>query len=137
MILVGVGSDYATRSLHGMSAFSMGNIGIGVALLLLGAAAQARSFRGFSGAESRRVVLRWTALCLLALGFVVAVDVWARNVTTRLDLTVDRMYTLSDQTVAVCKELAAKKGEKVQLVFFEDALLARDVRLLTSAYGDR
>ena len=137
MILVGVGSYYATRSLHGMSAFSMANIGIGVALVLLGAAAQARRFRGFSGAESRRVVLRWTALVPAARWrFVVAVDVWARNVTARVDLTVDRMYTLSEQTRAVCKELAAKKGEKVQLVFFEDALLARDVKLLTSAYGD-
>jgi ABC-type uncharacterized transport system involved in gliding motility auxiliary subunit len=136
MILVGVGSYYATRSLHGMSAFSMANIGIGVALLLLGAAAQARRFRGFSGAESRRVVLRWVALGVGAFALVVAIDLWARNVTARVDLTVDRMYTLSDQTRAVCAELAAKKGDKIQLVFFEDALLARDVRLLTSAYTD-
>ena len=136
MILVGVGSYYATRSLHGFSAFSMANLAIGVGLLLVGAVAQARRFRGFSGAESRRVVVRWAALGLAALAFVVAVDVWARNVTTRIDLTLDRMYTLSDQTRALCTELAAKKNEKIQLVFFEDALLARDVKLLASAYGD-
>src|SRR5258705_8573487 len=136
MILVGVGSYYATRSLHGMSWFSVANLALGLALLLLGAVAQARRFRGFSGAQSRRMVLRWTALCLGAFGVVVALDVWARNLTARIDLTVDRMYTLSEQTLALCAELAEKKGDKVQIVFFEDALLARDVKLLTAAYGD-
>jgi ABC-type uncharacterized transport system involved in gliding motility auxiliary subunit len=136
MILVGVGSYYATRSLHGMSGFSMANIGIGVALVLIGAVAQARRFGGFSGAQSRRVVLRWTAVVLAAFALVLALDVWARNLTARIDLTVDRMYTLSEQTRSICAELAEKKGDKIQLVFFEDALLARDVKLLTAAYGD-
>ena len=136
MILVGVGSYYATRSLHGMSAFSVGNLAIGLALLLVGAVAEARRFRGFSGAESRRVVLRWLALGLGAFGFVVTLDVFARNVTTRVDLTADRMYTLSEQTRQICAELAARGGDKVQLVFFEDALPAKDVKLLASAYGD-
>ena len=67
MILVGVGSYYATRSLHGMSAFSGANLALGILLVLVGAAAQARRFRGFSGAASRRVALR--ALAILLSGF--------------------------------------------------------------------
>jgi gliding motility-associatede transport system auxiliary component len=136
MILVGVGSYYATRSLHGLSAFSGANVALGFALLAIGAIAQARRFRGFSGAESRRVVLRWVALSAGALALVIGLNVWARGVTARIDLTVDRMYTLSDQTKMLCRELAEKKGEPVQLVFFEDALLAKDVKLLVAAYAD-
>jgi ABC-type uncharacterized transport system involved in gliding motility auxiliary subunit len=103
---------------------------------VIGAIAQARRFRGFSGAESRRVVLRWVALMLGALALVIGIDVWARGVTARIDLTVDRIYTLSAQSVALCRELAEKKGEPVELVFFEDALLAKDVKLLVAAYTD-
>ena len=136
MILVGVGSYYATRSLHGLSAFSSANVVLGVALVAIGAVAQARRFRGFSGAESRRVVLRWTALLLGALALVIGVDVWASTFTARLDLTIDRMYTLSEQSVALCRELEQKGGAPVELVFFEDALLAKDVRLLVAAYAD-
>jgi ABC-type uncharacterized transport system involved in gliding motility auxiliary subunit len=136
MILVGVASYYATRSLHGLSAFSSANVALGVLLVLVGAVAQARRFRGFSGTESRRVVLRWTALVLGALALMVGVDVWARAVTARIDLTVDRMYTLSEQTVALCREIESKPGAPVELVFFEDALLAKDVKLLVDAYAD-
>jgi len=136
MILVGVASYYATRSLHGMSAFSAANVAIGLVLLVIGAVAQARRFRGFSGAESRRVVLRWTAILVGALVLVVGLDVWARVMTARIDLTVDRMYTLSDESLLLCKELEKKGGPPVELVFFEDALLAKDVRLLVDAYDD-
>ena len=136
MILVGVASYYATRSLHGMSAFSGGNVAIGLVLLVIGAAAQARRFRGFSGTESRRVVLRWVALLVGALACVVGLDVWAHAVTARIDLTVDRQYSLSDESVMLCRELEKKGGPPVELVFFEDALLAKDVRLLVDAYGD-
>jgi len=136
MILVGVASYYATRSLHGMSAFSGVNLVLGVALLLLGSAAQLRAFRGFSGAASRRVALR--ALAILAAGFVavVGLDVAAQRWTARLDLTVDTLYTLSDQSRALCSELGARPGPPIELVFFEDALLAKDVRLLVAAYAD-
>jgi hypothetical protein len=135
MILVGVGSHYATRSLHGFSTFSLTNVALGLALLLVGAGWQARRFRGFSGAESRRVALRWLATLALALVAVVALDVVARRWNARIDLTRDRLYTLSDQTRAICAELAAGGGEPIDLVFFEDALLAKDVRLLVDAYG--
>jgi ABC-type uncharacterized transport system involved in gliding motility auxiliary subunit len=136
MIVVGVASYYATRSLHGLSAFSTANLALGVALVLIGAVLQARRFRGFSGTESRRVVLRWAALFLGALAAVIAVDVWARSLTARIDLTVDRMYTLSEQSRALCQETLQKGGAPVELVFFEDALLAKDVRLLVDAYKD-
>ncbi len=136
MILVGVGSYYATRSLHGLTAFSSANLALGVLLVAIGAIAQARRFRGFSGAESRRVGLRWSAILVGALALMIGVDVWASALTARIDLTVDRMYTLSEQTVALCRDLAQKRGEPVQLVFFEDALLAKDVRLLVDAYTD-
>jgi len=137
MILVGVASYYATRSLHGFSTFSGANVAIGLALLLVGAVAQARRFRGFTGAESRRVVLRWTAILAGALALVVRIDVAARGITSRIDLTVDREYTLSPQTVALCQKLATLPGDKIEIVFFEDALLAKDVRLLVAAYADK
>ncbi len=135
MILVGVASHYATRSLHGFSAFPAANVALGTALLLVGAAAQARAFRGFSGAASRRVALRalgiFAAGALAATGLVVASRSW----TARLDLTVDRLYTLSDQTRSLCAELDRSGAAGIELVFFEDALLAKDARLLVAAYG--
>jgi gliding motility-associatede transport system auxiliary component len=136
MILVGVASYYATRSLHGMSAFSGVNVALGLLLLLVGAIAHARRFRGFSGAESRRVVLRWTGILVGSLLLVVGLDVFARSLTARIDLTVDRLYTLSDESVSLCRELEQKGNGPVELVFFEDALLAKDVKLLVDAYGD-
>jgi hypothetical protein len=135
MILVGVGSYYATRSLHGMSAFSVANLALGVLFLLAGAAAQARRFRGFAGAASRRVALRALAILLAGVVGVVALGVWSRHWTARLDLTADSLYTLSDQTRALCAEIAAHSGAPLELVFFEDAILAKDVRLLVDAYA--
>jgi len=135
MILVGVASYYATRSLHGLSAFSGANLALGVLLVLAGAAAQVRSFRGFSGAASRRVALRALSVFVAGLLAVIALDVAARRSTARLDLTVDRLYTLSDQTRALCAELDTDAGPPIELVFFEDALLAKDVRLLVAAYA--
>jgi ABC-type uncharacterized transport system involved in gliding motility auxiliary subunit len=134
MILVGVGSYYATRSLHGLSWYSGANLLLGVSLLALGAAVQARRFRGFSGAESLRVALRWLGISAGSLLAVIGIDVALRNNGARLDLTVGRSYTLSDQTRAQCQELAQKGGDPIQLVFFEDSILAKDVRLLVDAY---
>lgn len=135
MILVGVASYYATRSLHGLSAFSGANLGLGVLLVLAGAAAQIRTFRGFSGAASRRAALR--ALAILAVGFaaVIALNFQARHWTARVDLTSDRLYTLSDQSRQICGNLRGGAGAPIELVFFEDALLAKDVRLLVDAYA--
>ena len=135
MILIGVASYYATRSLHGLSAFSGANLALGLALVLAGAAAQLRAFRGFSGAASRRVALRAVAIFAAGLAAVIALGLAARSFTARLDLTVDRLYTLSDQTRAFCAELDTRAGPQLELVFFEDALLAQDVRLLVAAYG--
>ena len=135
MLLVGVASYYATRSLHGLSAFSGANLALGVLLIVAGAAAQARRFRGFSGAASRRVALRALAIFAAGLAAAIALDLWARTWTARLDLTVDRLYTLSDQSRALCAELDTHAGAPIELVFFEDALLAKDVRLLVDAYA--
>ncbi len=136
MILVGVGSYYATRSLHGMSLFSGANLALGVLCIVLGAGAQLRSFRGFSGAASRRVALH--ALAILVAGFACVIGlIWlSQRSSARLDLTVDSLYTLSDQTRALCAELGTQGGAPIELVFFEDALLAKDVRLLVAAYAD-
>jgi hypothetical protein len=134
MILVGVASYYATRSLHGLSAFSGANLALGALLVLVGAGAQLRAFRGFSGAASRRVALRALAIFAAGVVAVVGVGAAAKRSTARLDLTVDRLYTLSDQTRALCAELASHTGAPIELVFFEDALLAKDVRLLVDAY---
>ncbi|MBM4336229.1 MAG: hypothetical protein FJ108_09975 [Deltaproteobacteria bacterium] len=135
MILVGVASHYATRSLQGFSAFPAANVALGIALVLVGAAARARAFRGFSGAASRRVALR--ALAIFAAGAIAAIGlgVASRSWTARLDLTVDRLYTLSDQTRSLCAELDRSGAVAIELVFFEDALLAKDARLLVAAYG--
>lgn len=135
MILVGVASYYATRSLPGVSAFTGANLALGIVLVLAGAAAQLRSFRGFSGAASRRVALRALSIFVAGLAAVVGLGVAARSWTARLDLTVDRLYTLSDQTRALCAELDTNAPPPIELVFFEDALLAKDVRLLIAAYA--
>lgn len=135
MILVGVASHYATRSLSGFSAFSLLNVAAGAALLLAGGVWRARRFRGFSGAASRRVASAWVGALALALVAVIGVDLLAKGWSARVDLTRDRLYTLSDQTKGICRELAEAQGEPIDLVFFEDALLAKDVRLLVDAYG--
>jgi hypothetical protein len=62
-------------------------------------------------------------------------NVLAAGWTAALDLTVERQYTLSDQTRTLCSELEAEvAGAAPELLLFEDALLADDVRLLISAY---
>ena len=114
MILVGVASHYATRSLHGFSAFSAANLALGVALLLVGAAAQARAFRGFSGAASRRVAFRALAIFAAVTLAAVGLGIASRSWTARLDLTVDRLYTLSDQTRALCAELARSDAAGIE-----------------------
>ena len=78
------------------------------------------------------MVLRWAGP-LRRVGLVVG-STCGRAVTARLDLTVDRIYTLSPDRDPV-HELDQKGGPPVQLVFFEDSLLAKDVRLLVDAYG--
>ncbi len=77
------------------------------------------------------------ALSIFAAGSlaVVGLGIAARSWTARIDLTVDRLYTLSDQTRELCLELDSRADSPIELVFFEDSLLAKDVRLLIAAYA--
>ena len=137
MILVGVGSYYATRSLHGMSALLDGEH---CARRRAGA-----DRRGRPGAPlprllgcrvaARRAALRRRSLWR-AFALVIALDVWARSLTARLDLTVDRIYTLSDQTRALCAELDAKNGRRSSSCSSRTRCSRKDVKLLVAAYAD-
>lgn len=133
MVLSGLGSYY---TIGDVSAFSAINL-FGGALLLVGAAVlQARRVSGFSGVRSRRVLLRWSSVCVVVLGAVVAANVLAsRWGGAGLDLTADRQYTLSDQTLGVCAQIAElPEDQRPSLLFFEDALIAKDVTLLVEQY---
>ncbi len=131
-LLAGIGSYYAVGE---RTAFSTGNIVLGGLLFLVAAVLEARSFRGFSGGHSRRVLLRWSAIGLATLALVVVANVLASASGFALDLTVARQYTLSEQSLALCEELAGTpSAARAEILLFEDALLARDVRLLVAAY---
>jgi hypothetical protein len=130
-ILSGLGAFYATDEL---SWFSIANLVASPLLLGTAALLAARSVRGFSGALSRHALWRWTAL-LGALCAVVGLGYGlARRSGAALDLTFDRQYTLAPQTEALCRELELRAGSAPELLLFEDAELADDVRLLTQAY---
>ena len=132
MLLTGIGSYYAVGE---RSLFSTGNAALGALLLLAAAVLEARSFRGFSGGHSRRVLLRWTAISALTFALVVIANVLGSSSGAALDLTAARQYTLSEQTLSLCAELADDSEEqRAELLLFEDALLAKDVRLLVAAY---
>lgn len=132
MILTGLAAYYAIGEL---SVFSIANLVAGPLLLVAAAFVEGRRFRGFSGSRSRRVVLRWSGICALAVVIVIGVNALATGWTAALDLTVRRQYTLSDQTLTLCAELSKETGaSQPELLLFEDALLADDVRLLISAY---
>lgn len=132
MLLSGLGSYYATSQL---SAFSIANLIAGPVALIVTGIIQSRRIRGFSGVHSRRVVLRWTAVCTAVLIAVVISNVLASGWSQRIDLTVERSFTLSDQSLDLCAEFASgTQDQRPLLLLFEDAKLARDVRLLISAY---
>ncbi len=133
MVLAGIGAFYATERV--LSAFSVGNLALGAALLLTTAVLSARRIRGFAGARSRRIAIRWT----LVAGVVVAAALVSGPLTAgldqTLDLTVERSYTLSEQTLGVCHELVAADGDApAELLFFEDAKLANEIGPLVRAY---
>ena len=115
--------------------FAATNVAVGAALLATAAVLAIRSFRGFSGGQSRRVVLRWGAILAGVLGLVLLANAASMGSGARLDLTVSRQYTLSDQTHTLCAQLGRDGGSaRAELLLIEDALLAKDVRLLVAAY---
>ncbi len=130
-ILAGLGAYYATDAL---SWFSILNLTAGPLLLAAAAVVAARRVRGFSGALSRGVLLRWAGVLSVLLGVVLYSNALARRSGAVLDLTLDRQYTLAPQTLALCEELELVGGSRPELLLFEVARLADDVRLLTQAY---
>ena len=133
MILSGLGAYYATGE---QGVYSIANLVGGPLLLAAAALVAARRFRGFSGAHPRRVALRSAALGVGVLALVLAANLLARGWGARLDLTVERSYTLAPQTLETCARLDAEPDEPApELLFFEDSKLARDVRLLVESYA--
>jgi len=136
MLLSGVGSYYATDQ---RSIFSIANLALGPVLLLLAAAGEIRRLRGFSGRRSQRVLLRWLAIGAAVVAGVVVAS-WLGTDSGQLDLTRERGYTLSEQTLGVCARLAqaGQAGQtapgSLRLVLLDDAKLARDVALLLDTY---
>ena len=132
MILTGLGAYYVTEQLR---LFSIANLTLGPLLVLAGVGITLRRFRGFTGAHSRRVVLKWGAIGVAVLIAVIVVNVLGMFWDTTIDLTAERRYTLADQTLQACDQLRARGGEEpLQLFLITDALIARDVRPLVRAY---
>ncbi|MCP4007329.1 MAG: GldG family protein [bacterium] len=132
MILAGLGAYYATDQL---SPFSIANLIVGPVLLAAAAIANSRKISGFSGALSKRIVWRWSGIGVSVLAVVVGINYLGRDWGARIDLTVAQNYSLSDQSHQICAELEeAGPTTNLDLYFFEDSLVARDVRLLVKAY---
>lgn len=131
MFLTGLGSWYATG--HQLTAFFVLNVALGPALIGIAAVVQLRRFRGFTGAVSRRVMLHWAwllpaVLAISGIGYVLANR---HNVT--FDLSFDQEYTLSNQTVQLCRDLGSSPSG-VQLLFFQGTKLSRQLTPLVQAY---
>lgn len=132
MVVSGVASYYTTGE---PSAFSVGNLTAGALLLASAGVLQSRRVSGFSGVRSRRVLLRWSVICALVVALVVAANVVSSNWSAALDLTADRQYTLADQTLQVCAQIGElPEDERPALLFFEDALIAKEVELRVAQY---
>ncbi len=132
MILAGVAAYYTTDEL---SIFSVINLSVGPGLLVFVAIQETRRFQGFRGTFARRVMLRWALILTTVILAVVAINTAGRHWAGYLDFTIERSYTLAEQTVEVCKELAEDpSGTPAELLFFKDTHLARDVNLLIRSY---
>lgn len=134
MILAGLGAYYATE--RELSAFSLGNLVLGPLCLILAGVFEARRVRGFSGSHSRRVALRSTGIGLAVVAVGVGVNVLARDWRAALDWTVERSYTLSQQTGEVCAALASAETPLPTLLMFEDTLIWKEVAPLIDAYEE-
>ena len=131
MILSGLGAYYATG--REQSVFSALNLIAGPVLLLAAGIVQLQRMRGFSGALSRRVAIRSMAMLMAVATAALALTGLSEGWGAALDLTIERTYTLADQTRRACGELQAAPAG-VQLLFFEEAKLAREVDLLVRSY---
>jgi hypothetical protein len=135
MVLAGLGAYYATE--RELTWFSQLNLAAGGALLLAAAVASLRNLRDFSGARARRVAWQWSLLASAVVVAALALGTLTYGWGTTLDLTIERSYTLSPQTLALCEELPAPAADGgVELLFFEDARLSREIGPLVRAYGN-
>jgi ABC-type uncharacterized transport system involved in gliding motility auxiliary subunit len=134
MILSGLGAYYATE--RELSLFSIANLLAGPLLLALAGIAEVRRLRGFSGHFSRAVALRWTLISLAVVAVAIGANALASGWGAVIDLTVERSYTLSDQTRRVCASSAASEGPKPELLFFEHTRLWKEVVPLIEAYRE-
>ncbi|MFQ5513356.1 MAG: DUF4350 domain-containing protein [Myxococcota bacterium] len=134
MILSGLGAYYVTGTGE-LSVFSILNLAAGLLMILTGAVIELRRFQGFSGVRSRRVVLHWSMIGTVVLLVVIGANVLAQRWLAMIDLTEQRLYSLSDQTLRACESLEQEgRAGRTRLLLLEDALLAREVHLLLQAY---
>jgi hypothetical protein len=132
MLLTGIASFYATG--RELSLFSLANALLGPLLLLVAGVVQVRRFRGFTGALSRRVAIRWGAILAGVIVLAIVAERAGRRWSFTLDLSLSSEYTLSEQTLRLCGDLG-DTGD-VELIFFEETKLAPQVEPLIRAYGD-
>ena len=131
-ILSGLGAYYATEQL---SLFSIVNLVVGPLLLIIAGVGEVRRFHGFTGASSRRVALRWGLLIAGVLAVSLVVNLIGLSWRSSIDLTVEQRYTLSDQTLRICEQIAASRDDaRPSLLLLEDSLVAKEVRPLLDAY---
>ena len=132
MILSGLGAYYATD--RELSVFSAVNLIGGPLLLIAAAVVQARRVGGFSGARSRRAALRSAAVLVSVIAAALLLTHLTDDWSAALDLTIERSYTLATQTRAACDEMPPAASGGVELLFFEEAKLAKEVELLVRSY---
>ncbi len=131
-ILSGLGAYYATEQL---SLFSIVNLIVGPLLFVIVGVVEIRRFRGFTGTSSRRVALRWGLRIAAVLVVSLVANLLGMRWHSTIDLTVERRYTLSDQSLHICEQIAAQRSAPgPSLLLLEDTLVAKEVRPLIEAY---
>lgn len=114
-ILFGLGSYYATRD---FGAFSMANLLLGAAALLVSIAVGARRLRFAGGPYSRPVILRGLAIAAGGLALGIALERGAASLDLRFDWTFEQRFQLSPATLHRLRSL----DEPVTALLFHDPL---------------
>ena len=132
-ILFGLGTFYATGHFGG---FSIANLVLGAAALVLSLVLGARRVRFTGGPHSRPVIARGLLLILAALAVAVGLERLARQAQVRLDWTFEQRYDLSPP---LKERLAALPGLRIALFYDPLDPRIRRTRLLVeelARHGD-
>ena len=131
MVLFGLGAYYATDKL---SAFSIGNLLLGLALLVAAAFGLWWRTPGFRGVFPRRVASRSVAILVGVAAAVVLANAAVSDWPAMIDLTPQRLYTLSPQTLEVLRQIDESQDAPPKILVFEDAPLVEEAQPLVRAY---